>query len=88
MCPPNREFKTPHNYIKILQKDATQMVKGPYYCPNCRKERLQILAEVKKKEVFAICACGLEQQLSYAPVFQPVDYYSKFMDMYKKKKQP
>jgi transcription elongation factor Elf1 len=88
MCPPNRAFKTPHNYIKILQKDATKMVNGPYYCPSCRKERLQILAEVKKKEVFAICACGLEQQLSYAPVFQPIDYYSKFMDMYKKKKQP
>jgi transcription elongation factor Elf1 len=47
---------------------------------------LQILADAKKKEVFAICTCGLEQQLTFAPVFQPVDYYSKFMDLYKKKK--
>jgi transcription elongation factor Elf1 len=86
MCPRNAAFKVPHNQIKILVKEAKQMVNGPYYCPKCRKELLQILADTKKKEVFAICTCGLEQQLTYAPVFQCVDYYSKFMDMYKKKK--
>jgi transcription elongation factor Elf1 len=82
----NSEYKVPHNRIKILDKEAKQMVNGPYYCPKCRRERLKILAAVKRKEVIAICACGLEQQLTYAPVFQPIDYYSKFMDMYKKRK--
>jgi transcription elongation factor Elf1 len=64
------------------------MVNGPYWCPACRKERLQILADTGKKEVFAVCACGLEEQLCFAPVFQPVDYYSKFMDVYRKKNRP
>jgi transcription elongation factor Elf1 len=64
MCPKTSTHKVPHNRIKILVKEAKQMVNGPYYCPKCRKELIQILA---------------------APVFQPIDYYSKFMDMYKKR---
>jgi transcription elongation factor Elf1 len=84
MCPRNASYKVPHNRIKILVKEAKQMVNGPYYCPVCKKELMQILADVKKKEVIAVCTCGLEQKLTYAPVFQPIDYYSKFMDMYKK----
>ena len=60
------------------------MVNGPYYCPQCKKELMQILADSNKKEVYVVCTCGLEEKLSYAPVFQPIDYYSKFMDIYKK----
>ena len=78
--------KVPTSRIRILVKEAKQMVIGPYFCPNCRKELLQILADVKKKEVYAVCKCGLEQQLTYAPVFQPIDYYNKFRDIYKKNK--
>jgi transcription elongation factor Elf1 len=85
MCPGKEKRKVPTNRIKILVKEAKQMITGPYYCPNCRKELLRILADVKKKEVFAVCTCGLEQQLTYAPVFQPIDYYNKFRDTYKKK---
>ncbi len=70
--------------MKILTKDAKQMVNGPYYCPKCRKELLQILANVYKKEVYACCKCGLEWPLTYAPVFQPIDYYNKFRDAWKK----
>lgn len=87
MKPRNAAFKVPHNSIRILVKEAKQMVNGPYYCPQCKKELLQILANPKEKEVFAICTCGLEQQLTFAPVFQPIDYYSKFMDWYKKQKR-
>ena len=82
MCP--EMHKVPSNRIKILAKDAKQMINGPYYCPKCRKELLQILADMKNKEVFACCKCGLEQQLTYAPVFQPIDYYNKFRDLWKK----
>ena len=76
--------KIPTSRIKILTKDAKQMVNGPYYCPKCRKELLQIYADVKNKQAYAICKCGLEWQLPYAPVFQPVDYYNKFRDLWKK----
>lgn len=77
--------KVPASRIKILTKDAKQMVNGPYYCPKCRRETLQIYADVKHKEAYAICSrCGLEWQLTYAPVFQPIDYYNKFRDAWKK----
>jgi len=72
--------------MKILVKEAKQMVNGPYYCPKCKKELLQTLTDVNKKEALVICTCGLEQKLPYAPVFQAIDYYSKFMDMWKKGK--
>jgi|WetSurMetagenome_2_1015567.scaffolds.fasta_scaffold16293_3 transcription elongation factor Elf1 len=84
MCPVKKSFRTPHNRIKILTKDAKQMVNGPYFCPQCKKELMQILADPAKKQVFCICKCGLEHQLTYAPVFQPIDYYSKFMDYWKR----
>lgn len=86
MCPKKEtRSKVPSNRIKILVKEAKQMVNGPYYCPDCRKELLQILADVKNKEVYAVCKCGLEEKLTYAPVFQPIDYYNKFRDIRKKK---
>jgi transcription elongation factor Elf1 len=81
MCPEMNKVSGKH--IKVLTKDAKQMVNGPYYCPKCRKEFLQILGNADKKEIFAICKCGVSQQLTYAPVFQPVDYYNKFRDIWK-----
>jgi hypothetical protein len=43
--------KISNSRIKVLTKDAKQMVNGPYYCPKCRKETLQILADLKNKQV-------------------------------------
>jgi transcription elongation factor Elf1 len=86
MSPKPSAYKVPHNRKKILVKEAKQMVNGPYYCPQCKKELLQILADPNQKEVYAICKCGLEEKMTYAPVFQPIDYYSKFMDLYKKRR--
>ncbi len=84
--PKGSSYRTPHNKIKILVKEAKQMVNGPYWCPKCRKELMQILADKNNREVLAICKCGVEQKLTYAPIFQPIDYYSKFMDMWRKGK--
>ena len=36
------------------------------------------------KDRHKIPGSGLEWQLTYAPVFQPVDYYNKFRDLWKK----
>jgi transcription elongation factor Elf1 len=70
--------------MRILTKDAKQMVNGPYYCPKCRKELLQMFVDAKNKKAYAVCRCGLEWELSYAPIFQGVDYYNKFRDAWKK----
>ena len=79
----NRQ-KIPASRMKILTKDAKQMVNGPYYCPKCRKELLQMFVDAKNKKAYAVCRCGLEWELSYAPIFQGVDYYNKFRDAWKK----
>ncbi len=76
--------KVPGSRMKILTKDAKQMVNGPYFCPKCHKELLQILMDPKNKKVWAACKCGLEWEVTYAPVFQPIDYYNKFRDSWKK----
>ena len=86
--PPRKEkFKVlPVNgKIKILQKEVKQLITGPFDCPNCTKTVLQIVISSKTKEVHATCtACGTDEKLTYAPVFQGVDYYSKFLDKWKK----
>ena len=86
MSPKTSKYRVPHNRIRILVKEAKQMVNGPYYCPNCKKEVLKILADSKNKEVLAVCTCGIEERLTFAPIFQPVDYYNKFNDIFKKKR--
>jgi transcription elongation factor Elf1 len=70
--------------MKILTKDAKQMVNGPYYCPKCKKELLQMFVDARNKKAYAVCKCGLEWELTYAPIFQGVDYYNKFRDAWKK----
>jgi Uncharacterized Zn ribbon-containing protein len=70
--------------MRILTKDAKQMVNGPYYCPKCRKELLQMCVDARNKKAYAVCKCGLEWELTYAPIFQGVDYYNKFRDAWKK----
>ncbi len=84
--PSKTSYRTPHNRIKILVKEAKQMVEGPYYCPSCKKEILKIVLDSKGKEVLAVCTCGVEEKMVFAPIFQPIDYYNKFMDLYKKKR--
>ncbi|MGD6853096.1 MAG: hypothetical protein ACQCN6_13640 [Candidatus Bathyarchaeia archaeon] len=83
-APTKKLHKVAATRMKILIKDAKQMVNGPYYCPKCRKELLQIYADTKNKKAYAVCKCGLEWELTYAPVFQPIDYYNKFRDAWKK----
>lgn len=62
------------------------MVNGPYLCPLCGKTKVDVVIDSKKKDAIAICrGCRVEQSLTYAPVFQPVDYYNKFIDNLKKK---
>ena len=68
-----------------LGEKPRKMVNGPYYCPKCSKNKLQIMVDQKNKEVIAVCLeCGVKQNLSFAPVFEPVDYYNKFVDHLKK----
>lgn len=85
MCPRNEAYRVPNYQVRIFQKEAKKMANGPYYCPKCGKDQLKIVIDKKKKEASAVCVCGIDQKLTYAPVFQGVDYYNKFTDLCKKK---
>jgi len=83
--PRNEAYNIPHNQVRMFQKAAKQLANGPYDCPNCGKKQLLILIDKKNKVASVSCpSCGLQQPLKYAPVFQGVDYYNKFIDNYKR----
>jgi transcription elongation factor Elf1 len=39
----------------------------------------------EKKEVLAVCSCGLEYSLNYVQSFESVDYFNKLIDGFNKK---
>jgi transcription elongation factor Elf1 len=86
MSPGNGKFKVlpASKKIKVFQKEAKQLINGPYDCPSCGKTLLQIVIANKSNEVHATCTCGIDEQLIYAPVFQGIDYHSKFLDKWKR----
>jgi transcription elongation factor Elf1 len=86
MSPGNAKFRVlpPSQKIKIFQRESKQLINGPYDCPKCGKTLLQIVISTKNNEVHAICVCGIDEQLTYAPVFQGIDYHSKFLDKWKR----
>ena len=55
MSPRNDGYRIPHNQIRIFQKEAKKMVNGPYYCPKCDKNQLQIVITSKNKKVTRKC---------------------------------
>jgi len=48
--------------------------------------KMRIQVDKERKEVVAICSCGVECPLKYIPAFEAIDYYNKFMDQINKKK--
>ena len=85
MSPRKERYAVPRDAVRTFRREAKKMVNGPYYCPKCGKDKLQITVDTKKKEVTAVCLeCKLDESLSFAPVFEPVDYYNKFVDKLKK----
>jgi len=39
----------------------------------------------ERKEVTAICSCGVEYPLKYVPALEAIDYYNKFIDQFNEK---
>jgi len=42
--------------------------------------KLRIQVNKERKEVIAVCSCGVEHPLKYIPAFEARDYYNKFMN--------
>ena len=79
------EYKLKKIAAESIRKERKKLLHGPYDCPKCKMDKLRIQVNKKKKEAIAICSCGLEYQLNYVSVFEPVDYYNKLIDQFSKK---
>jgi len=58
-----------------------------FLCPRCGQKTVKVWVvndkETKEKRVIVKCgSCLLEASFQYIEIFQPVDYYHKFIDMY------
>jgi transcription elongation factor Elf1 len=47
--------------------------------------KLRIEVDKEKKEVTAVCPCGIQHQMKYVSAFESVDYYNKFLDQFPKR---
>jgi len=65
-------------YTMYKQK-RKKVAHGPYNCPVCAKNTLNILIDKKNKRVIASCICGIKRSLDYSPIFETIDYYNKLV---------
>lgn len=85
MAPRKERYQTPKYVVQAIREKRKQMLHGSYYCPKCGTNRLRIELDKEKKEVIAVCICGIEYQLKYVSAFEPVDYYNKLLDQFSQK---
>lgn len=84
MSPRKERYQTPPHIAQAIRDKRKKLLCGTYYCPKCGKDKLRVEVDKERKEVFVVCTCGENRQLSYVPAFELVDYYSKFLDHFKK----
>jgi len=82
MSPRKAHYRTPPWRVQRFRQRRNEMLFGPYTCPSCKTDKLRVKIDKKQKEVVILCECGLEQPLKYHPLYEPVDYYSNFLDEY------
>jgi transcription elongation factor Elf1 len=84
VSPRNARYQTPKHVVQAIRDKRKSLLHGSYFCPKCGMDKLRIEVDKKNKEAIAVCNCGLEQRLTYAPAFEAVDYYNKFKDHFSK----
>jgi transcription elongation factor Elf1 len=85
MSPRKSRQKIPEYIAQSIRKKRNQLLHGPYNCPKCWLDKLRIQVDKERKEVLAICSCGLEHSLNYVQSFEAVDYFNKLIDGLNKK---
>jgi len=68
-----------------IRNKRKKLLHGPYDCPKCWLNKLRIQVDKEKKEVLAVCSCGLEYPLNYVQSFESIDYFNKLTDGFNKK---
>ena len=85
MSPRKSRQKIPGYIVQSNRKKRKKLLHGPYNCPKCWMDKLGIRVDKEKKEVLAVCSCGLEYSLDYVQSFESVDYFNKLIDGLNKK---
>ena len=81
MSPRKEQYRIPKWQVQQFQARRDKMLYGPYSCPKCKQVKLKVNIDKQEKNVTLICSnCGLEQSSKYVSLFEPVDYYNKFLD--------
>jgi transcription elongation factor Elf1 len=86
MSPRKARYQVPGWVAQSIRDKRKKLLHGPYDCPKCKMNKMRIQVDKERKEVVAICSCGVECPLKYIPAFEAIDYYNKFMDQINKKK--
>ena len=84
MSPRKARYQTPEWVAQSIRDKRKRLLRGAYDCPKCKMNKLRIQVSKERKEVTAICSCGLEYQLNYVPAFESIDYYNKLIDQFLK----
>jgi len=86
MSPRKARYQVPGWVAQSIRDKRKKLLHGSYDCPKCKMTKLRIQVDKERKEVDAICSCGVEYPLKYISAFEAIDYYNKFMDQINKKK--
>ena len=82
MSPRKDHHRIPPWRVQRFRKRRDKMLFGPYSCPRCKTDKLRISIDAEHKKVAVTCECGLEQPVKYVSIYEPVDYYNRFLDQY------
>jgi len=85
MSPRKSRHRIPEYVAQSIRNKRKILLHGPYNCPKCWMDKLRIRVDKEKKEVLAVCGCGLEYSLDYVQSFESVDYFNKLTDGFNKK---
>jgi len=86
VTPRKTRYQVPTWVADSIRDKRKKLLYGTYNCPKCRMPKLRILVNKEKREVVAVCDCGLEHPLKYVGAFERVDYYNNLMDQFYKTK--
>ena len=68
-------------YKKVIKR--VRKIPSIFQCPHCGKISLTVEINKDKTKATIQCGnCGLQYELDIPPIFQPVDAYGKFIDLY------
>lgn len=80
LSPRKTRYETPKHIVDAIRSRKAKLLAGPYICPMCGQERLRIRINEEDHTVWALCKCGVKENLEYKKGCQGIDYYNDYLD--------